>query len=75
MTANWIAIIDVIPVTIKKAGISTERTKYEVDSVAEIRVKLANRMKETRIATRNRAKPLADTGIGNMINAHTAKIT
>jgi len=75
MTDNWIAISDVIPVTRKLAGITTERLKYEVARVAEIRVKLANRRKETRIATRNRAKPLADIGSGNTTIVQTDKIT
>ena len=73
--ANWTAISDVIPVTRKLTGITTERTRYEVDKVAEIRVKLANRRKEIKIPTRKTTNPPADTGSGNTINVHTAKTT
>ena len=74
-TDNWTAISDVIPVTRKLAGITRERTKYEVDKVAEIKVKFANRRNEVRIATRKTTNPLADIGSGNTINVHTAKTT
>ena len=73
--ASWTAISDVIPVTRKLAGITTERTRYEDARVAEIRVKLTNKRNETRIPTRNTTNPLADGGIGNMINVQIARIT